>query len=336
MIEIDAVLKKQFMGKQILITGGLGFIGSNLANRLIDYGANIVLHTRTTSKMRNIKDISAKVSIVKGSINDQNQMAELVKPVDYIFHLAAQTSNIVSMESPLQDLKTNAEGTLTLLESCRYNNSNSSIVSVGSVTEVGKPLRLPVDESHPDTPLSIYDANKIACEKYLNIYHRAYGLRTTFLRLATIFGERQSVKSTKVGIINYFIAKAMKGENIKIFGDGNYLRDYVYIQDLVDALLLSASADNTAGESFVLATGTGTRFVDMVETIISTVNEITGVQVCKEHVPWPKEWEQIDVGSFVGAPEKLKKATGWYPRNSFKEGIRKTVVYYSKHLQEYL
>ena len=240
------------------------------------------------------------------------------------------------MESPFLDVKTNIGGTISILEACRRHNSDVPIVSVGTVTQIGKPLSIPVDESHISVPQTIYDANKMLCEHYFRIYHQEFGLKTTFLRLPTIYGERQDVKSSRTGIVNSFIAKALVGEKIKIFGDGKYLRDYLYVGDLVDALLLSASIPSTAGQFFQVVTGIGVQFAEMVRIVISMVEKLTGRKGHYEHVPWPAEWKTVDVGSFVGNNSKMKELLGWVPRTNFVEGIERTTRFYLDRLDDYL
>jgi UDP-glucose 4-epimerase len=327
---------ENYKGKKVLITGGLGFVGSNLAHRLCEYETDITLYTKTTNKMRNVKEISSKVKIVQGDITNYKLLADLIADKEFVFHLAAQTSNTSSMDSPFLDLDVNTKGTLTVLEACRRKKPEASIVSVGTVTQIGKPMKLPVDETHPEVPLTIYDADKLACEKYFKIYHTAFGLRTVFLRLGTVFGERQEVNNPRTGVTNSFISKALQGETIKIFGDGNFLRDYIYVENVVDALVLSALNPSAAGESFQVVTGRGIRFVDMVKTVVSAVKELTDRDARYEHVPWPAEWKMVDIGNFVGTYEKLKRDTGWAPKIRFEEGIKRTVEFYSKHLNEYL
>ncbi len=326
------LIEEKYKHKKVLITGGLGFLGSNLAHRLCDYGADITLYTKTTNKIKNVKEISSKVKIIRGDITDYELLSDLIADMDLIFHLAAQTSNISSMESPFFDLDVNVKGTLTILEASKKKNPNVSIVSVGTVTQVGKPILLPVSESHYELPLTIYDAHKMTCEKYFKIYHTAFGLKTVFLRLATIFGERQEINNPRTGVTNSIIAKALRSEPIKIFGRGDFLRDYVYVENVVDALLCTGSNTSIAGESFQVATGTGIQFIDMVKTVISAVKELTGRNAYYEHVPWPSDWKAVDIGNFVGSYDKLKKATGWFPRIRFEEGIKRTVEFYSKRI----
>lgn len=335
-MKFDELFKKEYKNKQILITGGLGFIGSNLTHRLVKYEADCIVFTKTKNKLRNVKDILSKIKIIEGNVTDYEKLNSLIKDVDFVFHLAAQTSNITSMENPFMDLEVNIKGTLNILEICKKVNPKVPIVSVGTVTQIGKPLYLPVDEKHPSFPLTIYDANKLTCEKYFSVYHKAFGLNTVFLRLATIFGEKQEINSPRTGILNSFIGKAMKKEKIKVFGEGKFLRDYVYIENVVDALLTAAITPKAYGDFFQIVTNRGIFFIDMVKAVIATVKEITKKEAEYENVPWPKEWKIVDVGDFVGSYEKFKEATGWYPRISFEEGLKHTVEFYSRHLLEYL
>lgn len=330
------VLREKFRNKKVLITGGLGFVGSNLAIRLVDYGSDGTLYTKTLGKMRNVKEIVSNVRIVQGDVTDYESLVDLVAGKDYVFHLAAQTSNISSMKSPMLDLEVNVKGTLNILEACRRNNPRATIVSVGTTTQIGKPMRIPVDETHPERPLTVYDADKLVCEKYFHLYHSAFGLQTVFLRFPTLFGERQEVRSSRTGVVNSFIGKAMLGKTITIFGDGKFLRDFVHVENVVDALVLSAIAPSAAGEAFIVSSGRGVPFVTMVKTVISAVKESTGRDAHYQHAPWPNDWKMVDVGSYVGTYEKLNRITSWCPRISFEEGIRRTVDFYSRRIQEYL
>lgn len=327
---------KRMDGQNVLITGGLGFIGSNLAHRLVDLGANTTIHTHTLDKLRNVREIKEKLHIVKGDVRDFNSVKECVKGQDYVFHLAAQTSNLVSMENPFLDVDVNCKGTLNVLEACRKFNKDAKVVFSGTTGQAGRVKTIPVDESLQDNPTSIYDANKLVAEKYCSIYYHSYGIPTTTLRFATLFGERQQVKTGRVGVVNFFIKKAMLGETITIFGKGDWLRDYVYIGNVVEALTISAQSSKTNGEFYVVGTGRGTKFVDMVKQLVKTVKEVTGKEAKYVFVPFPEDWKRVDVGDFIADYSKLSKATGWYPRISFEEGLRRTVLFYKDRLQEYL
>jgi len=323
-------------GKRVLITGGLGFIGSNLALRLVnEYASNITIFTKSNRKIKNIADIQEQVNIIQGDITNYDLVLSSVKDKDIIFHLAAQTSNIRSMESPILDLDVNLKGTLSVLEACRQVNPDAYIVSVGTVTQIGLPQSRPVSENEMCFPHTIYDAHKMLCEHYFRIYYQKFGLKTVFLRLPTIYGERQETNNIRTGIVNLFIAKALREETIQIFGDGKYLRDYIYVGDVVDALLLSIQNSKAIGNSFQVVSGNSVRFIDMVKIILYVVNKYNKSQAKYEHVSWPMEWKNIDVGDFIGNNEKIQTYLNWAPHTKFRDGIEKTVSFYMEH-PEYL
>jgi len=323
-------------GKQVLITGGLGFIGSNTAHRCIELGAETTLLSNSLSKTRNIKEILKKVKIVQADIRDEKKVVEAVKGKDLIFHFAGQISNLVSMKDPQLDVDINCIGTLNLLEAARRFADAVPIVMSGTTGQVGKPEKLPVNESLPDKPTSIYDANKLVCEKYLKIYFDAYGIPTTMLRLANVFGPRQQVLDPKSGVLNHMVKRAMVGEPITIYGEGNFLRDYNFVENVVDAFLLAAQSKAARGEHFVLGTGRGIAFKDMCNAVNETVKQFTGKSTEIKHVPFPDEVKKVDVGDFVADSSKFRKATGWFPKISFEEGLEKTVLFYKERLQDYL
>ena len=329
---------KQMNEQSVLITGGLGFIGSNLAIKLIDLGANVTLMSRTKKKLRNIKGLEDKVTIVLGDITNQSFLEKVVKDKDIIFHLAGQTSHISSMENPINDMSINCEGTMNVLEACRKYNDSVKIIFPGTVTQVGKAedSRLPITEKMRDIPTTVYDADKLAAEKYLMVYNRVYGVRTTSIRLATIYGERQEVTSPRYGITNMFIKRAMCGELITIYGDGSFIRDYNHISTVVDAFLLTAQTEKTNGHYFTLGSNTPTKFVDMVKTVIEKVKEIAGKEGTFEFVPWPKHARRIDSGNIVVDYTKFNQFTGWYPKIGLDEGIKRTVEFYKQRLGDYL
>jgi len=329
---------KEMKEKRVLITGGLGFIGSNLAIKLIDLGADVTLLTKTTKKIRNIKEIKDKVQVDVLDINNKEKLRKAVKDKNTIFHFAGQTSHTYAIKNPVIDIDINCVSTLNLLEACRKYNDSAKVIFSGTVTQVGKVSReqLPITEKLRDKPIDLYSANKLAAEKYFLVYNRVYGMRTTSIRLSTIYGERQEVTNPSRGITNLFIKKAMCGERITIYGDGSFIRDYNYVGNVVDAFLLASQIEKTNGYYFNLGSNRGTKFVDMVKTVIQTVKDATGKEGRFKFVSWPKEIKKVDQGDMVIDYTKLNRFTGWYPKVSFKEGIRKTVEFYKERLNEYL
>lgn len=286
-------------------------------------------------KNKNIRGISPPLSIVIGDLTNRTAVRKLVKDKDYIFHLAAQTSRIASMKSPLVDVASNVKGTLMLLEACRDQTPHVHIASVGSVTQVGTTDKKVVDEHRFPRPLTIYDADKLTCERYFNIYHEAHGLHTVFLRLSTLYGERQQITSTQTGAVNFFIGRALQGKSIEIFGTPTYLRDFLYVENVVDALLLSTSSKNTKGEAYQICSGKSIPFIEMIEQIALEIKRQTGQKTSLVYRNWPEDWKMVDPGDFVGTFKKFNRATGWLPRIGFKEGIRRTVRFYKENLKEY-
>jgi nucleoside-diphosphate-sugar epimerase len=329
---------KPMTGKKILITGGLGFIGSNTAIKLLDLGADITLISRTKQKLRNIKGIEDKVNLILGDITDKEIINKTVKDKDIIFNFAGQTSHIYSMSNPLNDIDINCVGMMNILEACRKHNDSAKILFAGTITQAGRVSdnELPITEHIKDNPIDIYSADKLAAEKYLIIYNKVYGIRTTSIRLSTIYGERQEVTNTQRGITNLFIKKAICGELISIYGDGSFIRDYNYIGNVVDALLLASQIDKTNGHYFVLGSNKPTKFVDMVKTVIEKVKEVTGKEGTFKFVPWPADIKRIDQGNIVVDYTKLNNFTGWYPKITLEEGIKRTAEFYKERLNEYL
>jgi len=322
-------------GKEILITGGLGFIGSNIALRCVENNANVTLFDSKVDDLKNIKEIKGKVKIVKGDILDFDFIKELVKRKDVIFHLAAQTSHIVSMENPWLDIDVNCKGSINILEACRKNNPNVRIVFASTVTAAGVPKVTPVNEELQEFPVSIYDANKLIIERYMKLYYKNFGLKTTVLRLANVFGERQQLTNPKRGILNYMIGRVMLQEPIIVYGDGSFIRDYTYVQNFVDAFLLVAISENTIGEFYILGSGNGMTFKEMVAKVNENVKDIIGNGTEIKNVPFPEGEKKIDSGDFIADYSKLKKATGWYPRVSFEEGLKRTVLFYKERFEDY-
>jgi len=322
-------------GKRVLITGGLGFVGSNLAIRCAELGADITLFTNTLENMQNIVEIKDKVKIIMGDITKYSDVEKAIENKEIVFHLAAQTSNITSMEKPMLDIDVNLVGTMNVLECCRKKNASAKIIFSGTCTQLGKTKTLPIHENMKDKPLSVYEANKLVCENYLKIYHKAYGLYTTTLRFATLFGERQQLNSPRFGITNYFIGRIMKGEKIKVYGDGKFARDYNYIGNIVDALLLSAQNPNANGEVFLVGSNRKMYFVDMVKEVIKAMEEIMHKKGSFKFVEFPKEQSKIDVGDTLVDYSKIKEKLGWEPRISFEEGIRRTILFYKERFKDY-
>lgn len=316
---------KKIPGKKVLITGGLGFIGSNLAIRCLELEADVYLFTNTTEKIDNIREIAGRIKIIKGDITSKESIIDAIKGKDIIFHLAAQTSHTISMENPILDIDINLIGTMNILESCREYNKDAKIISLGTVTQAGI-VNGQIKEGIKDSPIELYSANKLICEKYFQIYNKVYGLYTAFLRLNTIFGERQRLDNPKRGITNFFIGRILRREPITIYGDGKWIRDYNHVSNIVDALVLCSQNENAKGKSYVVG-GEKMQFIEMVNNVVQGVEKVTGIKGEVTFVPFPEDEKKIDVGNIEVDYSRIKNELGWFPKISFSEGIEKTARY---------
>ncbi|MDZ7725115.1 MAG: GDP-mannose 4,6-dehydratase [candidate division KSB1 bacterium] len=321
--------------KNILITGGLGFIGSNLAHQLVKYGAGVTLYDACLNPYgwnpANIHEIKDRVTVVNADIRDTATLRTHVQNKDIIFHLAAQVGREVSMENPELDTDINCNGTLRLCNAVADLNQNVKIVYAGSRGQIGEPEYLPVDEAHPTKPTDVYGINKLAAEKYLLLYGHIYNFPVVSLRLNNVYGPRCQMEHGFYGILNWFIQNAMTGRTITVYGDGQQTRDYVYVDDVVDAFIRAAICKELNNDIFFIGSGIETVFLDMVKTVIQATGKGE-----YEHIPFPPERESIDIRKFVVTFDKFQKATGWKPRVGLKDGVRKTVDFYRDRLELYL
>jgi len=322
-----------YKNKNILITGGLGFIGSSLAYRLVEYGCHVTLVDSLVpdygGNMFNIKGIQDKVKVNISDVRDQYSMNHLVQGQDYIFNLAGTLSHIDSMHDPFTDLQINCVSQLSILEACRKYNTKVKIIFAGTRGQYGRAQRLPVDEKHPVEPIDVNGINNLAGEYYHILYNKIYGIRATSLRLTNSFGPRHQMKHHKQGIINWFIRFLLEGKKIQIFGDGKQVRDINYIDDVVEAFLMAGSSEKTNGEIFNLG-GTPLSLVDIVELMIKIYGKGE-----YELVSYPKENKKIEIGNYVADYSKIGNLLGWKPKISIEEGLRRTFEYYKKYREFY-
>ncbi len=328
-------MENAWSGKQVLITGGLGFIGSNLAQRLVPLRAEVTILSTLNplygGNVFNLEGIKDKVKVVVGDVRDRKLLTDLVKGKDFIFDFAAQVRHSESINMPIEDLEVNCLSKLYLLEACRAWNPQAKILFASSRTVYGKTGPEPVSENHPTNPIGLYSIHKLTAERYFLTYYKEFGIRATILRITNPYGERQQIKHSKYSLPGWFTRLAMENQTIKIFGDGRQLRDYIYISDLVDAMLAVMPLSVSDGEVFNCGSGRTVHFKDMVETVIKVVG-----QGKIEYVPWPSEYSAVETGDSELDISKLKNATGWEPRVGLEEGIRRTFDYYSRHKKEYI
>jgi UDP-glucose 4-epimerase len=324
-----------YRGRAVMITGGLGFIGSNLARALVDLGARVLLVDSLIpdygGNLFNVDGLADRVTINVADIRQQSTMNYLVRDRDVIFSLAGQVSHIDSMRDPYTDLEINCRSQLTVLEACRSHNPRVKVVFAGTRQVYGKPESLPVDETHLVRPTDVNGINKAAGEYYHLVYNNVFGVRACSLRLTNIYGPRQLIKHNRQGFVAWFIRLAIEDRTIQIYGDGSQLRDFVYVEDAADAFLRAGASDAVNGEVFNVG---GTEPISLRQ-LTSLLIDIAGSGRV-EYVDWPADKKAIDIGSFYTNASKLTRATGWAPTVDLPEGLRRTVDFYRQHLNQYL
>jgi len=324
---------KSYKGVKVLITGGLGFIGSTLAIRLAGEGAKIVIVDSLIpgygGNLFNINPVKDKVRVIIADVRDTGQMNKLVGGQDLIFNLAGTLSHVDSMRDPMTDLEINCRAQLSLLESVRKYNPDVRIVFAGTRNQYGKALYLPVDEKHIQEPTDINGINSIAAEKYHFLYTKVYGIKTVSLRMTNTFGPRHQMKHSRQGVLNWFIRLILEGQEVKLYGTGNQIRDVNYIDDVVEALYLTGRSEKGWGEAYNLG-GIPVSLSEFVKTAVKTA-KMGRVSV----VPFPEEREKIEIGDYIASYEKIKKTYGWAPKTKLTEGIEKTIGYYLKYRNKY-
>lgn len=322
-------------GQNVLITGGLGFIGSNLAHHLVKLGAEVTIldsmFPQYGANFANIRGIEEKIKVVKGDIRKMELVKQNVVNKQVIFSCAAQVSHIDSMKDPYFDVDINCKGNLNVLEAVRRYNDQARIVYTGTRSQVGLMQYSPVDENHPEFPTDIYSVNKSAAEKYHLIYHASYGIFATSLRITNTYGPRAQIRHPGYGVVNYFIRLAIEGKTITVYEPGMQTRDVVYVDDVVDCLLLAALKKEANGQVFNVASGKSIPFIELVKLIVKAAG--TGTY---KLVPWPEERKAIEVGDVHISIEKAKKLLGWYPKTRLEDGLSETIKYFRANLVDYV
>lgn len=292
--------------KKILITGGLGFIGSSLVTKFKELGAEVIVF-----------DIEQD-----DDINDYKKLIDTVKKkYDVIYHLAGFSGPSVTNKNILKSFKVNTIATAGLCELIVKHSPRTKLILSSSRLEYGKPQYLPVDENHPTNPTSAYGLSKLGATQMALIYHQKNDLDVTIFRTSNVYGPHKTNQFTGYNIINNFIDRALKGKDLTIYGDGNQIRDYIYIDDLVQAFILALEkAKISCGQIYNLGYGKGIKFKEMVGLIIDKVG-----QGKIKYAPWPRAYETVETGSYISDISKVKKQLGFTPKTTFKEGIAKTI-----------
>ena len=326
--------QEKFNGVNVLITGGLGMIGSTIAHKLVPLGANVTLLDACIkpygANLFNVETIKDKLKIDISDIRDKESINTQVKGMDIIFNLAGQVSHNDSLNDPFLDADINYMGHLNVLEAVRNHSPSAKVLHAGSRLEFGKIEKLPVSEDHPLGPKTPYALNKMAAENLYLFYHRIHNISVVCFRIANPYGPRGQMSHSKYCMINWFLRLAMEDRPITIFGDGNQIRDYIYVDDLADAFLMAAASPKTDGEVFNIGSGTGTKFKNMAQLIVDTVK--TGKI---EFVPWPEKYINVETGDYVSDITKIKTALDWAPKTALDRGIESTFNYYKDFHRHY-
>ncbi|WP_159784594.1 NAD-dependent epimerase/dehydratase family protein [Sodalinema gerasimenkoae] len=324
----------QFNHKKALITGGLGFIGSNLAHRLIDLGAKVLLVDSLIPEyggnLYNIQSIQNQVKINISDVRDEHSMRYLVQGQDYLFNLAGQTSHLDSMHDPYTDLDINCKAQLSILEACRKYNPDIQIVFASTRQLYGKPDYLPVDENHLVRPVDVNGINKMAGEWYHILYNNVYGIRACALRLTNTYGPRMRIKDARQTFLGIWIRLLIEDKPFEVWG-GEQLRDFTYVDDAVDALLKAALAPEAKGNIYNLG---GNQTLSLKETadILIAANQ-GGHYHIRE---FPPERKSIDIGDYYSDDTRIRSQLQWQPQIPLEQGLQQTLTYYRQHLPHYL
>jgi UDP-glucose 4-epimerase len=321
-------------GRRVLVTGGLGFIGSNLARRLVKEGALVTLCDALIEgyggNPANVAEIRGDVEIVGSDVRDAAAMERLVEGRDVVFHLAAQVSHVMSLSNPYPDIDINIKGTAVLLEACRKTNPRAVVVRSGTRGQYGPAVKLPVSEETPSDPRGIYEISQLSAEMICRTYTRIHGIPTVPLRLTNVYGPRGQMKHSQFGVVNWFVRLALEGRPIPVFGSGRILRDFLYVDDCVDALVRAAAEPRAVGEILNVGHDRPSTFLEVAEILRELV---PGTEI--EFTDFTPERRAQEPGDFVSDITKIRGMLGWEPRVSLREGLSRTADFYRERRADY-
>jgi UDP-glucose 4-epimerase len=323
-----------FEKKRVLITGGLGFIGSTLAHRLVTLGARVSVvdadDPATGANRFNLDDILGQVDLHIADLRSTGVIDDLVAGQDYLFNLAGQVSHVGSMQAPMQDLEINAGCQLSIIEACLKHNPGIRIVYAGTRQIYGRARSLPVDEAHPIDPVDFNGISKRAGELYHLVAQRVYGLHACSLRMTNVYGPRMRCRDERQTFLGLWIRRLIEGSPIPVYGSGTQLRDLNFVEDVVDALLLAVTNPSSDGQVYNLGSSEAIRLLDLANLMI----EVAGGGAC-EMLPFPEARRRIDIGDYHGNYEKIRHQLGWQPQVSLREGLTRTIDFYRRNWEHY-
>jgi UDP-glucose 4-epimerase len=323
-----------FKGTRALITGGMGFIGSNLALALVELGAHVTIADAMIpgygGNLFNIEPIRERVTINFCDIRDVNVMNYLVKRQDFVFHLAGQVDHILSLTDPFPDIDINIKGTAIVMEACKHHNPSTRVIYTGTRGQYGEAVSLPVSEDAPTHPKGIYEITNLTAEKIIEVYNDVHNIHSVLLRLTNVYGPRAQMLHSRYGVVNWFVRLALDNATIKVFGDGQIKRDFLYVGDCIRAILLSAICDEARGEVMNVGIDRPTNFVELANTLI----EVCG-SGSWEFAPFSPERKAQEPGDFYSDISKIRRILGWEPGTSLRDGLAATVDYYRQYKAHY-
>lgn len=325
---------KSFANKQVLITGGMGFIGSNLAIRLAELGAQVTVIDAMIPDYGgnefNLFPVRDRVRVNYCDIRDESAINYLVRGQDYVFHLAGQVCHVMSLSNPFPDIEMNITGTAILMEALRKFNKDAVVVYTGTRGQYGPSVSLPVNEEAPTNPKGIYEISNLTAEKIIKVYNDVHGVRSVLLRLSNIYGPRSQMKHSRFGVCNWFVRLCIDDQKIQVFGDGSILRDFCYVDDCIEAILRCANTPEAYGEIFNVGSDIPVTFLELVQAIVNV-----GKQGGYEFAEFTPERKAQEPGDFYSDISKIERVTGWRPETSLEEGLKLTFEFYRKHRDHY-
>jgi UDP-glucose 4-epimerase len=327
-------LEEAYRGRHVLVTGGLGFIGSNLARRLVELRSEVVLVDSLIPEYggnrANIRGVEDRVTVNISDVRDEHSLPSLIRGQELVFNLAGQTSHVDSLHDPFTDLDINCRSQLSILETCRHANPEVKVVFASTRQLYGRPQYLPVDERHPLAPVDPNGVNKAAGEWYHLVYGQIYGLRCSVLRLTNTYGPRMRVKDDRQTFLGAWLRLAVEGGELLVFGDGTQRRDFTYVDDAVEAFLLAGASAEADGEVFNVGGEPPVSLHELAELLV----EVAGGGSYRL-VPFPEERRSIDIGDYFADDAKLRERLGWEPRVGLREGLERSLGYYREHGASY-